>query len=69
MLKGETSAEFMQTALFEMSDVVSSVFTIPSFVRYVQAVTGKKPGERISPEELSKLQDDYKKFKSSSNKD
>ena len=35
MLKGETSAEFMQDAIFEMTDVVSRVFTIPSFVRYV----------------------------------
>lgn len=69
MLQGETSAEFMQDALFEMTDIVSRIFTVPSFVRYVQLVTGKKPGERISPEELSKLQDDYKKYKSNVGKD
>lgn len=62
LLEGKRTYDFVAESLFEMTDVLSGIFTTTTFPLYAEHVTGKKYSE-ISEDTKAKLYESYTQWK------
>lgn len=58
LLKGEMTANYVEAALFELTDNISSVFTKPTFIRFAEYKAGV-PLHQIGKDQLNELKKEY----------
>ena len=68
LISGKRSGEYIEKALFEMSEDISNAFMAVSFVAYAEAKEGKKLNE-IPQDRLKILQQEWKDYSKGSRKD
>lgn len=68
LVEGKKSYEFISTALFEMTNELSQVFTTTTFPLYVKKVLGKEYSE-ISEDEKATLWEQYEQWKTGEGRD